>query len=180
MDFATPLPPPSPRALDRAAELIRASSRPMVVAGAQCAPKDSGWLLAFAEVLPAPVLTTRNAQGSFPHAHPLAFGIFTGSAGDEPVLGRADLIVAFGLEPEELGPRQWPYSALVVHLCRKPSSGYPFTPLVDVVGELGLILEELAPRLRGPTQVDWNMFELDRLRKSHRGRLAPVASPPKG
>jgi hypothetical protein len=37
---------------------------------------------------------------------------------------------------------------------------------VEVVGDLALILEELAPRLRGQTQVDWDMFQLDRLKKA--------------
>ena len=167
--MSAPLPPPDPRALDRAAELIRASSRPIVVAGLQCTPEDAPWLRALAEALPAPVLTTSQAKEALPETHPLALGTCTGSEHDDAVLGLADLIVTFGLDPAELNPRRWPYSAVVVCLTRTPHSGLPFTPLVEVVGDLTLILEELAPRLKGQTQVDWDMWELDRLKKAQRG-----------
>ena len=172
MAFGQPAPPPlpNPRALGRAAELIRAASRPVVIAGLQCeSPEEADWLRALAEALPAPVLTTLKAEGLLPEAHPLALGIFTAGEQDDAVLGLADLIVTFGLDPEELNPLHWPYSALVVCLSRTPHSAHPFTPLVEVVGDLALILEELAPRLRGKTQVDWDMFQIDRLKKARRG-----------
>ena len=161
--------PPDPRTLDRAAELIRAASRPVVIAGLQCRPEDTPWLRAFAEALPAPVLATSQAKEALPETHPLALGVFTGGEQDDAVLGRADLIVAFGLDPTELNPRRWPYPALVVCLTRTPPSGLPFTPLVEVAGDLALILEELAPRLRGQKQADWDMWELDRFKKAQRG-----------
>lgn len=160
-------PPPDPRALDRAAELISAASRPVVIAGRQCrSPEDAEWLRALAEALPAPVLTTRKAQGVLPEAHPLSLGTFTGRDKDNAVLGLADLIVTFGLDPDELDPGLWPYAAVVAHLSRTPHSDYPFTPLVEVVGDLSLILEELAPRLRGKTQVNWDMVQIDRLKRA--------------
>jgi len=164
--MSAPLPPPDSRALDRAAELIRAASRPVVIAGLQCTPEDAGWLRAFAEALPAPVLATSQVKEALPDTHPLTLGTFTGSEQDDAVLGLADLIVAFGLDPTELNPPRWPYPALVVCLARTPHSGLPVTPLVEVVGDLALILEELAPRLKGQTQADWDMWELDRLKKA--------------
>lgn len=164
--MSAPLPPPDPRALDRAAELIRAASRPVVIAGLQCTPKDAGWLRAFAESLPAPVLATSQVKEALPDTHPLALGALMGSEHDDTVLGLADLIVTFGLDPTELNPPRWPYPALAVSLVRTPHSGFPVTPLVEVVGDLALILEELAPRLRGQTQADWDMWELDRLKKA--------------
>jgi len=161
---------PDPRALERAAELIRAASRPVVLAGLESKrPEDATWLRAFAEALPVPVLTTGKAKGLLPEAHPLALGIVAGGDQDDAVLGLADLIVTFGLDPEEWNPSRWPYSALVVCLSRTSHSGHPFTPLVEVVGDLALILEELAPRLRGKTQADWDMFQIDRLKKAQRG-----------
>lgn len=165
-----PLPPPDPRALDRAAELIRAASRPVVIAGLQCErQEDARWLRALVEALPAPVLATSNAGEVLPEAHPLALGIFTGTPLDDELLGLADLIVTLGLDAKELNPRRWPYSALVVCLSRTPHSGHPFTPLVEVVGDLALLLEELAPRLRGKTRADWDIFQIDRLKKAKRG-----------
>jgi acetolactate synthase-1/2/3 large subunit len=162
-------PPPDPRALDRAAELIGTASRPIVIAGHQCQrPEDTRWLQAFVEALPAPLLATANARGVLPEAHPLALGTFTGTPLDDELLGLADLIVTLGLDAKELNPRRWPYSALVVCLSRTPHSREPFTPLVEVVGDLALILEELAPRLRGKTQANWDMFQIDRLKKAQR------------
>lgn len=165
-------PSPDPHALDRAAELIRAAARPVVIAGLQCTPEDSRWLRAFAESLPAPVLTTPQAKEALPETHPLALGIFTRSEHDDAVLGLADLIVAFGLDPTEVNSRRWRFPGLVVCLSRELHSDHPFTPLVEVVGDLALILEELAPRLRGKTQVNWDMFQIDRLKKAQRGQAA--------
>ncbi|MBI4609419.1 MAG: hypothetical protein HY726_10450 [Candidatus Rokubacteria bacterium] len=164
-----PVPIPDPRALDRAAELITAASRPVVLAGLQCDAEHAEWLRAFAEALPAPVLITEKAHHLLPEAHPLALGSFTGDEQDETLLGLADLIVAFGVAPEEVDAHRWRHSALVVHLSRTRHTGLPYTPLVEVVGDLGLILEELAPRLRGKTRADWDVVQIDRLKKAKRG-----------
>jgi len=161
---------PDSLALERAAELIRAASRPVVIAGAQWAsPGDDGWLRAFVEALPAPVLATAGAKGLLPEAHPLALGIFTGAERDEAVLGLADLIIACGLSPQELDSPGWPHAAPVVRFAGPACSGLPFTPRVELLGDLPLILAELAPRLRGRTQADWDMFQIDRLKKARGG-----------
>ncbi len=155
-----PLPRPAPEgpALDRAAEMVMAASRPIVVAGLQCRAPDAKWLRAFCEALPAPCLTTYKAKGAIPDPHPLAMGVFTGGVLEEAVVGRADLIIAFGVDPVELIPRRWPYTAPVLSFTRCPSShpgflaagggGY-FVPALEVMGDPGSILEELAPRLVG-------------------------------
>lgn len=168
---------PGARELDRAAELIGTASRPVVIAGLECrGVEEAKWLRAMAEALPVPVLTTYKAKGILPDAHPLALGVFTGGVLDEAVVGLADLIITLGLDPVELIPRPWPYAAPVVHLSRVPHAGHYFTPLAEVVGDLALILEELAPRLRKKTRVDWDMAQIDRLKKTQRQRLA-VATP---
>ena len=165
-----PAPPPDSVVLDRAAEIIKAASRPVVIAGLRCErPEDAGWLRAFVEALPAPLLATAQAKGLLPETHPLALGTFTGGEGDDVLLGLADVIVTCGLSPEELDPHRWPYSALVVHLDRTPPSNRPFIPFVNVLGDLSLILEELAPRLRGKTRADWDVFQLDRLKRARAG-----------
>src|SRR5262245_27652044 len=81
-----PLPSPVPEraALDRAAEMITAASRPIVVAGLQCRANDAKWLRAFCEALPAPCLTTYKAKGAIPDPHPLALGVLTGGVLEEP------------------------------------------------------------------------------------------------
>ena len=139
--------------------MIRAARRPLVIAGLGCRAADAKWLRAFAEALPAPVLTTYKAKGAIPDPHPLALGIFTGGALEEPLVKRADLIIAFGLDTVELIPRRWAYSAPVLSLTRcaaadarlrAPGGDAYFTPALEVVGEPGAILEDLASRIMGP------------------------------
>jgi acetolactate synthase-1/2/3 large subunit len=166
-------PPPAPlppAALDTAAAVIAAASRPLVVAGLGCRPDDARWLRAFAEALPAPVLSTLKAKGAMPEPHPLSLGV----VGIEPapsVLGRADLIIAVGVDDVELGGRAWPSTAPVLRLGRAPHAGESFRPTAEVVGEPGLILEELAPRLRGKARADWDVAEVDRLKREWSARL---------
>src|SRR5262249_51314227 len=52
-------------------------------------------------------------------------------------------------------------------------NGAPVTVAVDVVGDLAMILEELAPRLVGSNaRTDWDVSEGERLRRERRGALA--------
>jgi len=174
-----PLPQPAAADLDSAVALIKKAKRPVVLAGLQCRAADAKWLRAFAEALPAPVLTTYKAKGALPDPHPLAMGVFTGGALEEPVVGRADLIIAFGLDTVELIPRRWSYTAPVLSLVRGPSGapaqsavgggGY-FSPALEVVGDLSVILEELAPRLH-QHHADWDVVEVDRLRRERQRAL---------
>jgi acetolactate synthase-1/2/3 large subunit len=183
---ATTVTPPSVAAPDdalveRAAEMIRGAKRPLVIAGLGCRAADAKWLRAFCEALPAPVLTTYKAKGAIPDPHPLAMGIFTGGALEESLVRRADLIIAFGLDTVELIPRRWSYTAPVLSLARGPSTdprlraaggGAYFSPALEVVGDLGTILEDLAPRImRRDVKADWDVAEVDRIRRERAAAL---------
>ena len=181
-----PLPPLDGKLVERAAAMIRAARRPLVIAGLGCRAADAKWLRAFAEALPTPVLTTYKAKGAIPDPHPLALGIFTGGALEEPLVRRADLIIAFGLDTVELIPRPWAYTAPVLSLTRCPAAeprlqapggGAYFTPALEVVGEPGSILEDLAGRLLGRARADWDVAEVDRIRRE---RLAALEVPVPG
>ncbi len=181
-----PLPPLDGELVERAAAMIRAARRPLVIAGLGCRAADAKWLRAFAEALPTPVLTTYKAKGAIPDPHPLALGIFTGGALEEPLVRRADLIIAFGLDTVELIPRPWAYTAPVLSLTRCPAAeprlqapggGAYFTPALEVVGEPGSILEDLAGRLLGRARADWDVAEVDRIRRE---RLAALEVPVPG
>lgn len=163
--------------LDRAAALVRGARRPVVIAGLGCRASDARWLRAFSEARPAPVLTTYKAKGAIPDPHPLAMGVFTGGALEAPLVGAADLIIAFGLDTVELIPSAWRYQAPVLSLTRcssaslvGPGEGY-YRPLVEVVGDLGAILEELAPRLAGDLASDWDVAWLDGIRRERQAAL---------
>ncbi len=166
-----PLPPPEPQALDEAARLLAGASRPVLIAGLQCrSVAGTAWLRAFAEALPAPVLVTPKAKGALPDPHPLMLGVLT-SAG-AAVLARADLIVAVGLDAVEVNRETWPAAPPVLRLAPSAVAGDDRQPAVEVVGEIALIIEELAPRLRDRQRADWDMAELDRLKRELVARRA--------
>ncbi len=157
---------PDADALDQAAKLIAAAHYPVLLLGVQCrGATEANWLRALAESVPAPVLITDQAKGVLPDSHPLVLGALTDHRIEQAVMGRADLVVAIGLEPTELRPHAWPYRAPVVHLARAPHPGHCFIPAVEVIGEISLIIEELAPRLRQKTQANWDIALVDRLKR---------------
>lgn len=173
-----PLPPPEPRALDAAAALLAAASRPVLVAGLGCRGAASAtWLRALAEALPAPVLVTPKAKGALPDPHPLMLGVLTGAGGGAPLLPRADLIVALGLDAVEANPGAWPSTAPLLHLAPFPAAPDCGRPVTEVVGEIELVVEELAPRLRDRARADWDMAELDRLKRELGARRAAAGFP---
>ncbi len=168
---------PDAAALDAAARRLGEADRPVIVAGLHTATDEvAKWLRALAEALPAPVLVTYRAKGAFPDAHPLMHGLFTGGVLEETIVGRADLVVALGLDTVELIPRPWASRAPVLHVGPVPHDGGYFEPVLQVVGDIALVIEELAPRLRGRPRADWNLAELDRLKRAMLGRLA-IATP---
>jgi len=171
---ASPAPSAQPdgRLLDEAAKLLNAARRPVLIAGLECRGlEEAKRLRDLAESSPMPVLTTYKAKGILPEAHPLALGVFTGAVWEEAVAGSADLIVTVGLDPVELIPRAWPYSAPVVQLSRTLHSSRYFTPRLEVLGDLALILEALSPRV-GRHRADWDISQLERLKRAQRARLA--------
>ena len=161
------VPPPDPGALDAVARLLGGSARPLLVVGRQCRSEDdAAWLRAFAEALPAPALVTPMARGALPDPHPLVIGTLGASARESELLGQADLIVAIGLDPQEARPRAWPAETPVVHLATVPPMGDDYPVTAAVVGEIGLILEELAPRLRQRRLADWDVARLHALKQA--------------
>jgi thiamine pyrophosphate-dependent acetolactate synthase large subunit-like protein len=159
-----PLPPPDPSALDTAVRLLEASERTLVVAGRWCrSESDAAWTRAFAEARPAPVLATPNARGVMPDPHPLLIGILDAGEPERTLLASADLIVAVGVDPGEAP--QWPSGTRVLELTPvAPES--PSDDRVAVIGEVGLILEELAPRLRDRRSAEWDVARLHALKQA--------------
>jgi acetolactate synthase-1/2/3 large subunit len=164
-----PLPAPPPAILGALGDAIASASRPMIVTGLETDANDATWVRALAESLPAPVLATPKGKGAMPDPHPLALGLMTAG---HPLGGRADLIVALGVDPVEISPGAWPTGIPTVHVSGAPASGELYRPVVDVVGDIGLVIDELAPHLRGRVRADWDVAELDRIKR------ALLAAPP--
>jgi acetolactate synthase-1/2/3 large subunit len=156
-----PLPPAPASVLDALADAVAGAARPVLVTGLEIVEDDAKWLRALAETLPAPVLCTPKGKGGVPDPHPLALGLLRP---DHPVLALADLVIAVGVDAVEVPPRSWP-ALPTVHVARMPAGGEPYRPVVEVVAEIGLVVEELAPRLRERARADWDVARLDRLKR---------------
>lgn len=88
---------PSPGTLARAAEVVRASARPLVIAGGGAADGAPD-LVELAEHLGAPVYTTSQGKGTIPETHPLSAGVLSGGFVDVAPLHEADVVLAIGTE----------------------------------------------------------------------------------
>ena len=154
------LPQPPADALDALADSIARAGKPVIVAGLETGPDDAKWLRALAESVPAPVLTTPKGKGALPDPHPLALGLL---AAGHPLLAQSDLLVVVGVDPVEVSPGVWPAGVSTVRVGRAPHDD-------AVIGEIALVIEELAPRLRGRTRADWDVAALDRLKRGLRAQ----------
>src|SRR5216117_4279980 len=80
----------------------------------------------------------------------------------------------------EIRKGDWSSDVCSSDLPPSPATGEWHRPVVEVVGDIALAIEELAPRLRGRARADWDVAELDRVKRSLRprpgaadGRLTP-------
>jgi acetolactate synthase-1/2/3 large subunit len=162
-----PDPPPYPdiAALDDAARAISDASRPLLLAGFHCRSDDAAqWLRALVEALPAPMLATVRAKGALPDPHPLMLGVLGSTGVEQRLLARVDLVVALGLAAFEAAPEScWSTRRSLFLGPATPPDGHAFGPRVR--GAVGTIVEELAVRLRDKPRADWDVAEVDRLRR---------------
>jgi 3D-(3,5/4)-trihydroxycyclohexane-1,2-dione acylhydrolase (decyclizing) len=94
-----PRPLPDAAELKRAAELIRSSRRPMIVAGGGVIYSEAtGALRRFVEQTGTPVGETQAGKGSMPYDHPSSLGAVgaTGTFAANRVAARADLVIGVG------------------------------------------------------------------------------------
>lgn len=83
--------------LEEALRLIRAAERPAIIAG-HGARFHREEILAFAEQIDAPVITTFKGKGLIPDEHPLACGVLgrSGTPVGSSMMGRSDLLIVLG------------------------------------------------------------------------------------
>lgn len=83
--------------IQRAAELLAAAERPLVIAGrGACGLRAPALLRGIAETLGAPVLTTANAKGVLDERHPLACGVALRTAAAARMISDADGVLVVG------------------------------------------------------------------------------------
>ncbi|HEU4367118.1 MAG TPA: thiamine pyrophosphate-binding protein [Methylomirabilota bacterium] len=156
-----PLPPPEPARLDALGAAIAAATRPLLITGLECDVGDVRWIRAFAETLPAPVLATSRGRGALADPHPLALGsLVPGHA----ALARADLVILLGVDAGELPPAVVAAGTPVARIGRARWPGCGLA--AEAVGDLALVIEELAPYVRARPAADWDVAELDRMKRA--------------
>jgi len=138
---AVPVVEPDPDEVARAARLIAAADRPVIVAGSDVYAGDAvAALREAAEALQVPVFTNGMGRGSLPPGHPLAF-----AKARRVAFGRADVVVVIGtpldfrLSFGDFGTAQ------VVHVVDAPGQRATHVqPAVSPAGDLRLILSAFA------------------------------------
>ena len=91
--------PPAPDALDRAARLVRAARRPLIVAGGGVIYAEAtGALAALADATGIPVAETQAGRGALRSDHPSSLGAIgaTGTAAANRLAREADLVIGVG------------------------------------------------------------------------------------
>jgi acetolactate synthase I/II/III large subunit len=156
--------PSPPRASDlaRAAELVAAAQRPLILAGAGVIRSGASDLLrAFAERTDTPVASTLLGLGGFPASHPLALGMMGmhGEAFVNQAIQRADLLLAFGMRFDDRvtgNLKTYAPDAKKVHVEIDPSEIGKNVPVdVQIVADLRAALAALLPLLPETRHPDW-------------------------
>lgn len=103
-------PIPNPEAVEAALELLKRSSRPLIVAGGGVLHSQAAKeLVAFAEWLGIPVATTLTGKGAIPETHQLALGVLggMGTTAAEQAARAADLLFFIGFRSAQNSTLFW-------------------------------------------------------------------------
>jgi acetolactate synthase-1/2/3 large subunit len=148
------LPIASPEALDRAAAMIAAAKRPLVMLGAAASrPRSSADLAQFVLRTRIPYFTTQMGKGTVPGGTDLYMGTAALSERDyvHDAIDQADLIVTIGHDTSEKPPFIMSAGGpTVIHVGYQPATvEQVYFPQAEVVGDMGRSLGLLADRLEG-------------------------------
>lgn len=156
----------TPAAADIAAAeaVLRASRRPVIIAGLQAAGAAEA-LRDLARAWECPVLATYKAKGAFPDDDPLAVGPFICGAAEDPLLRSADAILLFGGDPIEFLPQPWRYPVPTLLLTTHEFARPFLVPAAALVGDLALSAGALASAV---APGGWSASEIAAARESMR------------
>ncbi len=134
--------------IDRAVELLTGAERPLIWAGGGVVSADaSPELVALAEKLGAPVVTTVEGRGSIPEDHELALGPRTDRPDIADIIGEADVVLAVGTRFQNYSTRMWKLAipGELIHLDADPAViGRNYPAAVPIVGDAKVGLARLA------------------------------------
>ncbi|MCH2288955.1 MAG: biosynthetic-type acetolactate synthase large subunit [SAR324 cluster bacterium] len=138
--------------LEKAAELISSSKKPLLYVGAGAViAQASRQVIGLAEKLQAPVTTTLLGKGAFPETHPLSVGMLGmhGTAYANKTVVDCDLIMAIGARWDDRitgKVSEFCPDATKIHIDVDPAEfGKIIDPDVSIAGDAKLVLEDLIP-----------------------------------
>jgi acetolactate synthase-1/2/3 large subunit len=140
--------------LDRAAEMILAAKRPLIMLGAAASrPRSTAGIGGFVRRAKIPFFTTQMGKGTAPGGSNLYMGTAALSERDyvHEAVDRADLIIAIGHDTIEKPPFiMGPEGPQVIHVSYTPATvEQVYFPQCEVVGDVGPSLELPADRVEG-------------------------------
>jgi acetolactate synthase-1/2/3 large subunit len=159
-----------PRKIREAAEMILASTRPVIYAGGGILKARAAEALReLAELLDIHVVTTLMARGAFPDSHPLCLGMpgMHGNYTAVTSMQRSDLLIALGSRFDDRVTGKIPAfapEAKIIHVDIDPAElGKVRRPDVPIVGDCRLVIEELVSVIKGlladgrtqPDRTEW-------------------------
>jgi acetolactate synthase I/II/III large subunit len=140
--------------LDRAADIILAAKRPLIMLGAAASrPRSTFGIAGFVRRTGIPFFTTQMGKGTVPGGTMLYMGTTALSERDyvHEAIDQADLIIAIGHDTVEKPPFiMGPKGPQVIHVSYTPATvEQVYFPHAEVVGDVGPSLELLADRVEG-------------------------------
>jgi acetolactate synthase-1/2/3 large subunit len=164
----------NPSELDRAAALLASAHRPLIIAGHGVRlARAHGELVALAERLDIPVVTTLLGIGAMPEDHRLAGGMLGmhGSANANRMVNEADIILGVGLRFDDRVTGKisaFAPKAKIIHAdLDETQIGKNVPTAVGIVADAGAVLFALAARLERMSRPEWS------------GRLAAARARPR-
>lgn len=163
-------PPPETQAVAAAAQAIRASVRPLIVAGGgvqySLATRE---LAAFARTHGIPVVETIAGRANLPFAEPLNCGPIgvTGSTSANALASRADLVLAIGTRLQDFTTGSWTAfdksaEIVAVNVARHDAGKHRALP---VIGDARATMERLTEALAGyRAPAEWTAFAAEKRR----------------
>ena len=140
--------------LDRAADMVTAAKRPLIMLGAAASrPRSTSGIGDFVRRTKIPFFNTQMGKGTVPGGTNLYMGTAALSERDyvHEAVDRADLIITIGHDTVEKPPFiMGPKGPQVIHVSYTPANvEQVYFPQCEVVGDVGPSLELLADRVEG-------------------------------
>lgn len=162
-----------PAQIKRAAQLIKESQRPVIIAGhGVIISRAYEELKEFAEKAQIPVINTLLGTSCFPQTHVLSLGMpgMHGVAWASISIDEADLVIGIGMRFDDRVTgriKDFAPKAKVIHIDVDPAEmGKNVSTLVPIVGDVKAVLKELNKAIEPTTRLEW-LQQIEIWKKEH-------------